>query len=465
MRNLLALSLSIGFAFSSAIGASAQGQAPNMYPYNNTFMAGPNAPPYVQAPASRTTPAYVQVPVSGLAPSYIQAPVSRINPVSMQAPVTRVTPPSLRPQASRANSKTTSKVVAAPSKKLTDPLAATGKKPLQGSVNYLDMNEKFGESLQELTEVALEKLPKYREAARLVDHYSTRTQKSIRFAKDAINYAVPYRGFSMSIEGSRMLLDKNQKINNLCIAELAKQRYWDEMHPKITAKVMQIAMGLGMSDPEESQRAVSQGVAGLKDLVGEQNANHALDLIIAWKDQLKIPQSIYDQKPWDVDTADKVYQNALKKSADGDPMISFICKNVKKFDHGKVFNFTASVVESQLAATSFLAGTPLIGAGAELLNTAFVMSTGGPEENKILKELYFGRRMEIRRKRISDEVQLALANYEKALLTHNGTLLASSEAVLAQLVGPDALPKVLGRELSEDIEFVPPIELAKKEAK
>jgi hypothetical protein len=91
------------------------------------------------------------------------------------------------------------------------------------------------------------------------------------------------------------------------------------------------------------------------------------------------------------------------------------------------------------------------------------MTTGGPEENKILKELYFGRRLEIRRKRISDETQMALTNYQKALLTHNVPQLAMSEIVLSELVGPEKIAMVLEREAINDNSIAAPIELAKKD--
>ena len=93
------------------------------------------------------------------------------------------------------------------------------------------------------------------------------------------------------------------------------------------------------------------------------------------------------------------------------------------------------------------------------------MSTGGPEENKILKELYYGRRLEIRRKRINDETELALTNYQKALMTHNGPQLAMSEVVLAQLVGPEKITTVLQRDPVNDFIVTAPIELAKKDTK
>ena len=336
------------------------------------------------------------------------------------------------------------------------------KKPLQGSATYVDVSSRFGDSVHNLTKTALNNDAEYQKTAKAVDHYRTTFQRTLRTTKDAINYALPYRGFSMSMEGSRVILDKKQKLNNLWVAELAKQKYWDEMHPKVTAQLMQIAMGLGIADPQQSANAVQKGMDGLTNLVGADAAQSTLNELSEWKNQLNVPDSVYQQEPWDPDTANGVYQQALKTSGEGDALIQFVFNRVKKFDHSKLANFTASVIEADLSAITIFSGNPLASVAAEGVSTAFVMSTGGPEENKILKELYYGRRLEIRRKRISDEAQMALSNYEKAILTHNPSQLAMSEIVLAELVGPDKIPDVLARDPINDFTVNAPIELAKK---
>jgi hypothetical protein len=339
------------------------------------------------------------------------------------------------------------------------------KAPLHGSLTCVNLSAGFGQGISVLALSALKQQPRYMEATRAVKHYSTKVQRTIRFAKDAVNYAIPYRGFSMSIEASKVVLNKDQKLNNLCIAELTQQKYIDEMHSKIMVRAMQIAVGVGIQDPAASQREVDKGVNELAKLVGKEQAQYLKDELVAWNDQLTVSDSAFQQQPWDVDTSARIYQHALDRAEDGDPLIDDVCKRAKKFIHGKFFNATAGAVESTLSGMTIMSGNPLISIGAEAANTAFVMATGGPEENKILKDIYFGRRMEIRRKRISDEVQLALSNYEKAQFTHNKAQLAISEIVLGQVVGPDALAEILERDPVNDIEHSAPVELAKLEAK
>jgi hypothetical protein len=341
---------------------------------------------------------------------------------------------------------------------------------LEGSAEYIDVGQGFGQTVHRLTKTALDRDPAYAKTAKAVDFYRTAFQRALRTTKDAVNYVYPYRGFSMSMEGSRVILDKDQKLNNLCIAELTKQRYWDEMHPKVMAKVMQISMGLGLKDPQQSEAAVQKGVEGLKQLVGPEAAEQTLAELKEWNDLLDIPDTAFEQPVWDVDTTERIYQTSLKTSADGDPLIKYVFKTVKKYDHSKLANIAAGMIEANLSAVTVLSGSPFVSLAAEGLNTAFVMTTGGPEENKILKELYFGRRLEIRRKRISDETNLALTNFQKAVMTHNAPQLAMSEVALGQLIGPEKIATVLERDPIDSIAAADaaenaPIELAKEAGK
>jgi hypothetical protein len=336
---------------------------------------------------------------------------------------------------------------------------------LEGSATYYDVSARFGERLHQLTKAALEQDKEYQKTAKAVDHYRTNVQRALRTTRDAVNYVYPYRGFSMSMEGSRVILDEKQKMNNLCVAELMKQRYWDEMHPKVMAQFMQIAQGLGMEKSEQADAVLQKGLTGLRNLTDSETAEATMRELSEWKEQLNVPEATFQQSIWDVESSERIYQNALKVSSDGDPLIHQVFKTVKKYDHGKVANMAAGAIEANLSALTILSGNPFASLAAEGANTAFVMTTGGPEENKILKELYFGRRLEIRRKRINDETQLALTNYQKALLTHNAPQLAMSEMVLSELVGPEKIAMVLEHDPVNDAVIAAPIELAKKDTK
>ena len=75
------------------------------------------------------------------------------------------------------------------------------------------------------------------------------------------------------------------------------------------------------------------------------------------------------------------------------------------------------------------------------------MATGGPEQAKLLKELYLDKRFESRWKVLNEEAHLAVENYQVAILTHNPVLLAYSESVVSQMTSSETVNQVFGRYL------------------
>src|SRR5690606_13528977 len=96
----------------------------------------------------------------------------------------------------------------------------------------------------------------------------------------------------------------------------------------------------------------------------------------------------------------------------------------------KAMMVTSSVVQTLLGAASL---TPtFIGPAAKTALVTFIMATGGPEQAKLMKELYLDKRLESRWKVLNEETHLALDNYQLAILTRNPVLLGCSESVVGQ---------------------------------
>lgn len=69
---------------------------------------------------------------------------------------------------------------------------------------------------------------------------------------------------------------------------------------------------------------------------------------------------------------------------------------------------------------------------------------GGPEQYKMMKELYLGERLDSRSNVLNSEIQLAMENYQIGKLTRNAVLMAAAEAVIQQMAGPEILPELFG---------------------
>jgi len=316
-------------------------------------------------------------------------------------------------------------------------------KELKGGICLADDQNKLGQRVDELLETALDRNTKTRVLDQAVAHYRTATQKVIAETKDASDYLIPWRGFGPSSEAGDIILDEKVKLKSRASAEYARQKHIDETHLKVVSSVMQLAMGLGMSDLERGQHIVASGLASLKELVGEEEAVKTMQMLSSWTQSLHIPESVYAQGAWDVAQRQDKMKTVMESSLDSDPVVHQIKKRLHKFNHRSTFaRASAHVVQTTLGAASL---TPsFIGPAAKLALLSFVMATGGPEQCKLLKELYLDKRFESRWKVLNEEAHLALDNYQVAVLTRNPVLLACSESVVEQMAGAQVVSSALG---------------------
>lgn len=328
-------------------------------------------------------------------------------------------------------------------------------KELRGGISTSDQTDKVGHRIDELLDAALERDPQTKVLDKAVSHYRTTTQKVIAETKDATDYLVPYRGFGPSSEAGDIILDEKVKLKSRASAEYARQKHIDETHIKVVSSVMQMAMGLGMSDTARGQKIVSTELGSLKQLVGEEEAEKTMNMLTSWSKGISVPETIYAQGVWDVAQRGDKFKTVIQSALDNDPIVHEIQKRLHKYNHRSNFaRVSAHVVQTTLGVAAL---TPnFVGPAAKLALLTFVMATGGPESCKLLKELYLDKRFESRCKVLNEEAHLALDNYHVALLTRNPVLLACSESLVEQMGGPDSVGEVLGqRVLPQDLSDSP----------
>jgi hypothetical protein len=254
---------------------------------------------------------------------------------------------------------------------------------------------------------------------------------------------VPFRGFGPSSEAGDVILGEKMKLKSRASAELARQKNIDELHLKVVSNMMQIAMGLGDSDRVRGQSTAESGLKALADIVGPNEAEKTMQMLGAWSKELNIPESVYAQGTWDVAGKQKKLSAILSDSLESDPVVHEITKRLHKYNHRSGFaRASGHVVETTLGAAAL---TPnFVGPAAKAALVAFVMATGGPEQCKLLKELYLDKRFESRWKVLNEEAHLAVENYQVAILTRNPVLLACSESVVTQMSTSETAGKAFG---------------------
>lgn len=321
------------------------------------------------------------------------------------------------------------------------------KPPIEGVVSNID--NPFTSRLDILLDTALDRDPKAKELKRLVDKYRTPKERFIANSKDGLDYMIPYRGFGPSKEAGNAILGENLKIKTRSAAEYKRQSLIDEKHLLIVTNVMHLAMGMGMSDRDQGNPICNEAIRSLNALVGEEETTKTITLLSGWLTTLEVSDTVYNQPVWNILDKNTKYRQVLARSLDEDPIVREIVKHIHKYNQKSKFTMvSASIIETVLGAGAL---TPtFIGPACKLALLTFIMSTGGPELSKVMKELYLDKRLESRFAVFSEETHLALESYQLGLLTKNPLLLALSESLITEMVGPETTKQVLGMNLFKE---------------
>lgn len=324
------------------------------------------------------------------------------------------------------------------------PVPVQPKKPQKLDAGIcLSQGSKISGRLDDLLGAALDHDEKVPELAQKLAHYNTRTQKVIAETKDATNYLIPYRGFGPSIDAADVVLDEKIKVGSKASAELAYQKQLDEKHLKLVQCMMQMAAGMGMNDQTKGFELTNQGLEDLTKVVGKDEAEKTMAMLSQWRNELVVPDTVYGQGAWDPSSHQAKLSLIREHSLENDAVVKQIKDRLHKYNKKSKFSRVSSqVIQTTLGAASL---TPtFIGPGAKIALLAYVMATGGPEQCKLLKELYLDKRLESRWKVLNEESHLALANYQVGILTKNPLLIAMSESLVEEMSGADTVQDVFG---------------------
>jgi hypothetical protein len=304
-------------------------------------------------------------------------------------------------------------------------------------------DDQFGVRIDDLLACALARNTKMKDIDRSVAHFHTRKSKTFDGLKDSMDEAIDYKGFSRSMEAADVILDKNVSAKSAESSEYIKQRYVDQLHPKIVSRVMQIAMGMGLDDKERGKEITDSGIKALSELVGEKQAKNTAAMLRDWSEHVSIPPEVFQQQQWDVEAYRSKVNMATKIAMNSDPTVTDIVKAIRKFDRRSITNKAYGAANTMANLAEIAAPGLAIPAGIEVLRGGMVQANGGSEPKKLLKELYYDKRIESRYRTINQESELAITDYQLALARHNPVLLACAESVLSQLIGPECITDVL----------------------
>lgn len=260
--------------------------------------------------------------------------------------------------------------------------------------------------------------------------------------KGLLNNILDYRAFGPSTEAADLILGEHKQSSSLDAKAYYKQREQDERQIKTAASIMQLAMGLGLHDTPRAKKLTADSLTSLRELVGENRTAEILACLQQQSARFTKANSLAGQEIFNLNERDEKVRRMVQAAASSDPVVKEVKDGLHKYNsHSKFVERATGVLQTALNIASF---SPTIVAPVAGTSTfVLMMATGGPEQDKLLRELYFSKRLESRLKLMNDKAQLAINNYQMAVLMDNPLLFSVTQAMVRQMSGEDVMNAVL----------------------
>ena len=296
---------------------------------------------------------------------------------------------------------------------------------LKGTVSAVDEPSAFG-VLNKSLQMSAPKKSKHNPANAVVA-----TTKSLG------NFVFDLRGFDWSIQGADAILDQAKHEKSAFAKEYLLHQVHDARELAATRAVLQLAAVLDR-DSVKADKALNN----LQTIVGKENA----ELVQSRLRSMNTNDELVTEREhliFDIDQKNEKMKNVLSAAASQDEVLLGATKRLEKFNHrSKFMQYSAKVVYTTLGIASFSPTLVAPIAGASLL--AFMMATGGPEQDKLLKEIYLGKIMQSRCDVLNEKAHLINEGLDLALLTNNKRLYACTKELLGTMSNANQATAFLG---------------------
>lgn len=324
------------------------------------------------------------------------------------------------------------------------------RKPLSGNVDGSDSSDPLTKMSYRLTEANLDRNPQVKVVEKAVTRYKRAHERAIATSKDALDKLVCYRGFGPSSQAGDVLLEDKLKLDNLQAAEFVRQKQVDDAHISTVQILMHLATGVGNADPDRRKKIMESGIAELTKQVGEDEAKQALDELKSWSRMVRVAPEVYEKNFWDPLELEAKQKLVVESALKSDPVFIKVKQKLGKYNHKSKFTMAAShVIEGTLGVAAMVPN--IMGPAAQIALTVFETSTGGPEEAKLIKEIYLYKRLESRSKVLSKKAQIALHNYQLGVASKNPLQIAFAQAMISEMAGADTVQEVFGHSVLDSL--------------
>lgn len=278
-------------------------------------------------------------------------------------------------------------------------------------------------------------------------------QNTKEISRNFVHYLVNYRGVGPSSAGANALMEKEINTSSKLSTELKWEKAIDEKYVDIVNACAEAADALDREAQGEGSGSVTEATNTLTDLVGKEEA----DKLIAKFRKLRseIPDTIKAQstKSFGIST-ERSQINALQEAVlKQDPILAEVAEKLSKYQVKKGTEVVSGVVQGALGVAGL--APSFVGPAAQIVKTAFILSTGGSEENKLYKEVFLFKRLEVRSRTINHLATSSIRNYNIGTLTNRPFLAAYSKALMEQMTDQATIAKIISGETGTKLSSKP----------
>jgi hypothetical protein len=287
----------------------------------------------------------------------------------------------------------------------------------------------------ELIEIAVAQNEDADLLGRKTNHYNKALSRVWAGTKDLAELLTEYKGFEQSSEAADVILGEKLKLKSKAASEYAQQLKRDRAEIDVLTAMIEIAEGLGCSDKTQSQDAVDLGLEHLRQLAGEEEASKTLRSVKDCCASAKADPAIFQQPPVKILEIEEQSKNVLASAMKADSVVNEITETLhKRYNRrSNLARVSAKVVNGTLSIAGY--SPTIISPVAQLAWTIYIATQGGPEESKLLKEVYLSKRFASRYETLTRYASLAVNGRNLAIVNKNVELLAFSEWMLSRVSG------------------------------
>lgn len=321
-------------------------------------------------------------------------------------------------------------------------------------VEFAPSKDPFEEAINTAAITAMERDPEVLQADQNLFKMQGSGQSAKEMSKNFLHYLLNYRGVGPSSAGANALMERKIKASSTLSAELKWEKAVDEKYVSTVNACAELADALDREDAADRAQALSDAKANLNLLVGEEETNKLVDKFQNLKATL--PATLPDPGSLGV-AAERARIRTLEEAViKQDPILSATAQKLAKYTVTTKTEVVTGAVQTALGVAGL--APSLIGPCAQLVKTAFILSTGGSEENKLYKEVFLFKRIEVRARTISQLSSTAVRSYHMACMTKRPLLAAYAQSLMSKMTDADTVSKIVSGNL--DTRLAAPVNAA-----